>query len=94
MRITDDVPEIGSSNPYVQAFIAMEESKALEFDDYDEMRKAYFSIKSWLRGSKIPSHYRTIDAKQSSHRHTIPGWRPVHRFLIVKVNRASRNAQS
>lgn len=83
MRIIDDLPEIVTPNRYVQLFVNMNETEALAFNDYDEMRKAYFSIKSWLRGSKIPSSYRTIDAQQIKREGM---------YVIRKVNRASRDA--
>ena len=40
-------------NQAVRAFVDMGYSQAIEFEDYDEMRRAYWSIKGWLRGKDI-----------------------------------------
>jgi len=48
----EGIKRVASRSKYVVRWLDMDESEALSFDDYDDMRSAYHSINSFLRKNK------------------------------------------
>lgn len=48
----EGIKRVASRSRYVVRWLDMDESEALSFDDYDDMRTAYHSISSFLRKNK------------------------------------------
>ena len=45
----EGIKRVASRSKYVVRWLDMDETEALSFDDYDDMRSAYHSINSFLR---------------------------------------------
>mgnify|MGYP003669150585 CR=1 FL=1 len=45
----EGIKRVASRSKYVVRWLDMDETEALSFDDYDDMRTAYHSINSFLR---------------------------------------------
>jgi len=48
----EGIKRVASRSKYVVRWLDIDESEALSFDDYDDMRIAYHSISSFLRKNK------------------------------------------
>jgi hypothetical protein len=48
----EGIKRVSSRSKYVVRWLDMDVTEALSFDDYDDMRVAYFSISNWLRNNK------------------------------------------
>jgi hypothetical protein len=48
----EGIKRVSSRSKYVVRWLDMDVTEALSFDDYDDMRIAYYSISNWLRNNK------------------------------------------
>ena len=48
----EGIKRVASRSKYVVRWLDMDVTEALSFDDYDDMRVAYYSISNWLRNNK------------------------------------------
>ena len=48
----EGIKRVSSRSKYVVRWLDMDVTEALSFDDYDDMRVAYYSISNWLRNNK------------------------------------------
>jgi hypothetical protein len=48
----EGIKRVSSRSKYVVRWLDMDATEALSFDDYDDMRVAYYSISNWLRNNK------------------------------------------
>ena len=48
----EGIKRVASRSKYVVRWLDMDVTEALSFDDYDDMRIAYYSISNWLRNNK------------------------------------------
>jgi len=77
MKVIDlkeaDIKRTASRSKYVARWLEISETEALSFDDYEDMRTAYYSINSYCR-----NHKTKYKVKQFSDQ-------AAERYLVLKV---------
>ena len=77
MKVIDlkeaDIKRTASRSKYVARWLEISETEALSFDDYEDMRTAYYSINSYCRNHK--TKYKVKQCSDQS----------AERYLVLKV---------
>jgi len=77
MKVIDlkeaDIKRTASRSKYVARWLEISETEALSFDDYEDMRTAYYSINSYCRNHK--TKYKVKQFSDQS----------AERYLVLKV---------